>query len=234
MRDIITRVYKYSELRSARAKEAARDWLRQAMQGDNFFAEHVTEEFKELLTACGFDSSGRQGRDTIEWSGFGSQGDGAAFAGTWHAERCKPAALLADRPATYRKRNKNGKAYGPPIVSEHNKRWHDACAPLIALAEKYPNGWGGIEPTRRGFWMALDSFDTGRESDDVERTRAEWDAITEEENAAGEEFIEAARDLANAFYRSLESEYEYQNADAQIIESIKANEYEFTADGERA
>lgn len=236
MREIVTRVYKYSELRDARAKERAREWLRTAMQGDNFFAEYPSEEFAELLKACGFNVNSGHGHEklAIYWSGFSSQGDGAAFSGTWYAADCRPAAWLADRPISYRKRNKNGKEYGAPIVCPHNERWHKAIAPLVALAIEYPHASGTIDQSHRGFWMRLESFDTGREGDDLAHTQAEWDAINAEENAAGERFIECARDLANAFYRSLEAEYEYQNSDAQIIESLKANEYEFTRDGERA
>jgi hypothetical protein len=35
-------------------------------------------------------------------------------------------------------------------------------------------------------------------------------------------------------YRQLEREYDYQNADAQVDENIRANEYEFYEDGKRA
>lgn len=44
---------------------------------------------------------------------------------------------------------------------------------------------------------------------------------------------EAARDAMDWIYRTLEKEYEYQNADAQIDDTIRANEYTFTAEGER-
>lgn len=35
-------------------------------------------------------------------------------------------------------------------------------------------------------------------------------------------------------YRALEAEYEYQDSDGQVDETIKANEYEFEEDGSRA
>ncbi len=44
---------------------------------------------------------------------------------------------------------------------------------------------------------------------------------------------EAARDAMDWIYQTLEKEYEYQNADAQIDETIRINEYTFTAQGER-
>lgn len=42
---------------------------------------------------------------------------------------------------------------------------------------------------------------------------------------------ELLQDLMRWIYRSLEREYEYQTGEAQVIESIKANDYEFTEDG---
>lgn len=36
------------------------------------------------------------------------------------------------------------------------------------------------------------------------------------------------------YLQQLEREYDYQNADEQIDESIRCNEYEFTEDGRRA
>lgn len=43
--------------------------------------------------------------------------------------------------------------------------------------------------------------------------------------------IELARDAMRWIYRQLEKEYDYQTAEAQVIESIEANGYEFTEDG---
>jgi hypothetical protein len=44
---------------------------------------------------------------------------------------------------------------------------------------------------------------------------------------------DALRDFMRWIYRSLETEWEYQNADEQVDENIRANEYDFTADGKR-
>lgn len=42
------------------------------------------------------------------------------------------------------------------------------------------------------------------------------------------------REFADWIYSRLEAEYEYQNADEQVDESIRINEYEFAEDGNRA
>jgi len=44
---------------------------------------------------------------------------------------------------------------------------------------------------------------------------------------------DALRAFADWIYKQLESEHEYQNSDSHVAETIEANEYEFTAEGER-
>ena len=52
--------------------------------------------------------------------------------------------------------------------------------------------------------------------------------------AAESDITQLMRDFADWIYRQLEAEYEYQNSDEQVIESIRCNEYEFDEQGERA
>lgn len=206
-----TTVYQYHELEPD-AQERARDWWREASAGDNYFSEHVTDEFLELLTACGFNTSGKD----ISWSGFSSQGDGASFAAGWHAKDCKPDAVLKDWPATYQKD-------GETITNAENKRWHDACAPLAALAARLPRAVGDIHASSRGFFMSLPSFTSDTDADEPA-----------DDAEAEEILIQAARDLARAYYRALEAAYEWENSDEQIAEAMAANEYEFTKEGKWA
>jgi hypothetical protein len=48
-----------------------------------------------------------------------------------------------------------------------------------------------------------------------------------------EELAEALRAFMKWIYRQLEREYDYLTSDEAIAESIIANEYEFTEEGER-
>ena len=48
-----------------------------------------------------------------------------------------------------------------------------------------------------------------------------------------DDIADTLRDFMRWIYKSLESEWEYQNADEQVDENIRANEYTFTEDGER-
>ena len=67
----------------------------------------------------------------------------------------------------------------------------------------------------------------------------EYCAATEVDDGSGngaprtleDDIKEALRDFMRWIYRRLETEYEYQQADEQIIESIKANGLEFTIEG---
>lgn len=52
--------------------------------------------------------------------------------------------------------------------------------------------------------------------------------------AVEDAIIEMSRDAMRWIYHQLQTEYEYQQADEQVDESIRANEYEFTAEGRRA
>ena len=51
---------------------------------------------------------------------------------------------------------------------------------------------------------------------------------------AEDKLLECFTDLADWFYKRLRSEYEWTQEDAQVDESIIANEYEFTEEGKRA
>lgn len=205
-----TKVYSYDELSDA-AKDKARDWYRQANVGDCFFAEHITDEFHEVLKAFGFDvirGLARNGarRSNVYWSGFSSQGDGASFSGSWRAADFKPDALLANR--------------GDIGESKEATELHRIAAELRTLIACGLES-ADVGAPSRGFFMTLNS--------------ADWGDSEEDEHDDGEEaFITCARDLAHGFYRALEAAYDYQNSDECVAESIIANEYEFTEEGARA
>lgn len=213
-----TKLYTYAEL-SDSAKEKARDWYRNASAGDNFFAEHITDEFHETLKAFGFDpfetwrGNVKPGkRSTVAWSGFWNQGDGASFSGSWRASDFAPDALLADRPLP---------VPAKPGYVNGNEEVHRIAAELRACVDAGMT-FASIE-AKRGFFMSMDSHCMAEDTEDACAP-----------NGACERFIEAARDLATGFYRALEAEYEYQNSDECVAESIEANGYEFTEEGERA
>ncbi len=64
----------------------------------------------------------------------------------------------------------------------------------------------------------------------VTRDSPTWQDMTcNAENAV----VEAPCDLARWLYRQLEREYEYLSSDEAVDETIAANDYTFTGDGQR-
>jgi len=75
------------------------------------------------------------------------------------------------------------------------------------------------------------SHERTRELDYESYTRHDYPHLNREFKRF-EDWLEGFRiDLCHEIYRSLESEYEALTEDEAIIETIKANEYEFTEDG---
>lgn len=74
MRVIEKTIYRFDELDGA-AKEKAREWFRTASADDNWWSESVIDDAKRIGALIGFEVDG------VYWRGFGSQGDGACWAG---------------------------------------------------------------------------------------------------------------------------------------------------------
>ncbi len=217
MRTITTNLYQFDEL-SDKAKDKARDWYREASAGDNFFAEAVTDDFKEVLKACGFSLNTRRGSgDALYWSLGYSQSDGASFGASWQASAVDVAAMRADRPAEYTD------ADGKVRPCKSNQRTLALLDSFEALKLNYPGAYGSTDASSRGSYQV----DTTASSDDESLIEG-----TLEELAS--DFEACCRDLAHAYYQALREEHEYQNSDESIDENIRANEYEFTAEGERS
>jgi hypothetical protein len=220
MRIIETTVYQFTELGDA-AKEKAREWYRRGLDGDNYFAESVIEDAATIADLMGIDLRKRSVRlvgggtrlePAVYWSGFWSQGDGACFEGTWRASAVKPGAVAAYAPADSEIQR---------IAAEFEK-----------LAKEFPEA--SFRVNNRGRYSHENctefnfNFPDANDGEDwPEGNREQW-------QGACDHLEETAKDFMRWIYRQLEREYEYQNADEQVDESIIANEYEFEEDGSRA
>lgn len=211
MRTVTKSVFSYSEL-SEEAKSKAREWYREASIRDDFFAECVIEDAADIADIMGIDL--RQTRKTrmdkttfyapsISYSGFYSQGDGASFEASYKYKKGAMKAL---------------KAYAPK-----DEKLHAICKVLQ-------------EAQRKVFYSATVSVTTsgrychsGSMSFDIEIGKNETQKNMSDFESTG---CEALKDFADWIYRMLESEYDYQNSDEAVEESIEANEYEFTEEGE--
>jgi len=142
--------------------------------------------------------------DAIYFSGFWSQGDGACFTGTYRYRKGWRAALRAEFSG-------------------------DAYARLTTIGE-------ALQAAQKPafYKLAASVKHTGRGSDeysvtiDVD-TRDVPDGLPVYELG----LRDTLRDFMRWIYRQLEAEHDWLMADEQVDESIRANEYTFTVDGEQ-
>lgn len=206
MRTEAITIYQFDEL-SDEAKERAREHERETFDF-SFHAEYVTDYWRDALALIGFDDS------TIYWSGFWSQGDGACFT-------CKR--VDTDKLAAY--------CLGTLDVSEFG----DTLEKLRPAFDAHELDWLTYLDAFSDFSFSVCSVgrythenSASLDCDGYSRSELVDDAI----ERFREVCEELRRDICRAIYSALEQEFEYQTADEQIDEVIRANEFEFTEDGE--
>lgn len=197
-------LYTFEEL-SDSAKEKARAWWREGSFDDAFWSEDITNDAKEQGSNMGLDIS------NVYWRGFWSQGDGACFAGRWHACDVKPGETAKDWG-------------GAPETTQIR----GIAAAFEALAKQYPNARFSVSHRGHYYHEYCTTFEVslGEEEDNGSISQEEW-------SQAEGDLIEASRDYMRWIYRQLEKEYEYQNSDEVIDDLLISNEYTFTEAGKR-
>ncbi len=206
MRTETIEIFQYDELSDA-AKSKARDWYREASTGDLHYAESVTEDFQAIAALVGIEIGKRGDGPAIGWSGFCCQGDGASFEGTFTGKPCG-----AERV----------KAYAPV-----DEALHAIAARIDAAISSTAPFELSATITQSGRYVHARTMD------------AQFDAIGPDgipaEIAEGikSELLECFRALADWLYRQLEAAHDWETGDENVAETIKANEYEFTAEGKR-
>lgn len=214
MRTVESTVYTFDEL-SDRAKDRAREWYRDVSSSDfdDFGAETVLEDAAEVCKLLGIELDTRavplmngstRLKPVIYYRGFSSQGDGCSFTGYY---RYRPGALQAIR------------AYAP-----QDTELHRIAAELQDLQRRHFYRLECLLSRNSSHYVHELTV-----SGDVRRTD---DIPVSSDTEAG--VIDLLRDVMQWAYSQLEREYEYQNADEQVDENIRCNEYEFTEEGDRA
>ena len=209
-RIVKTTVYELKEL-SGSARERARAWYRESCL-DYDWHECIYEDFETVCGLLGVTlrtspvrlmGGGTRQKPHVYFSGFWSQGDGASFEGTY---------------AYARGAARTVRAHAPKDAELH--------AITDALADiQRPNFYQlGADIRQSGrycheYTMAIH----------VERDSPTWQDMTD---CADTTVIEALRDLARWLYRQLEREYNYLTSDEAVDETIMANEWTFTAQGQ--
>ena len=212
MRVVETNVFQYDEL-DDRAKERAREWYSRHVFEDSCDWEFVYEEAVRVAEILGIEistspvrlMSGKSRQETdIYFSGFWSQGDGACFEGTYRYAK----------GAT-----KKIRQYAP-----QDKELHRIADELQAVQRKH-------------FYHLIASMNhtghychSGCMSVEVEHNEDRYRDIGDAE----EEITQLMRDFADWIYERLSDEYDYQTSDEAVEEAIRAHEYEFDENGDRA
>ena len=212
MRVVETNVFQYDEL-DDRAKERAREWYSRHVFEDSCDWEFVYENAAEVADIFGIDlrqrrvqlvGGGHRYEPSIYFSGFWSQGDGACFEGTYRYAK----------GAT-----KKIREYAP-----QDKELHRIADELQAVQRKH-------------FYHLIASMNhrghychSGCMSVEVERNEDRYRDIGDAED----DIRQLMRDFADWIYGRLSDEYDYQTSDEAVEEAIRANEYEFDEEGERA
>ena len=210
-RIIETLVFTIDEL-SGKARDAARAWHRECGLHDDW-DDFVLEDFGTVCAILGVTldtrpvpllGGGTRNVPQVWWSGFGLQGDGASFAGTFEHAPGSAKAIRAHAP--------------------QDAELHRIADDLQELQRR--NFWQlGAVIRQRGrycheFTMAIS----------VERDSPNGQPATD---GAEDAVTEAMRDLARWLYRQLRAEHDYLNSDDAVDESIRANAWTFTSEGLR-
>ena len=199
-------IYKFDEL-SDEAKEKAREWYRSAGAHDRWYTD-VYENAETAGDLLGIDVNvRRKAIPQISFSGFCSQGDGAKFEGSYSYRKGWRSALLHE--------------FGPGeslnTLLNIGLQLQHAQAPFFYKLVARCTDQG---PYQHSGCMAVE----------VEHDEDRYRDIGYAEAA----IRSALRQFADWIYSVLEAEHDWLNADEQVDENIRANDYEFHDDGSRA
>lgn len=214
MKTIEIKVYEYDEL-TPQAQAKARDWYRNCSAGDIDFADCVIDDAETIAGMMGIEfakravslGKGHKRREAcVFWSGFSSQGDGACFEGTWRAS-----GVQAGEVAEY---------------APKDEKLHKIAAEFERIATEFPQASFSVKHAGRYSHEHCTEFDFDLVPDYVGDDDAR---MTNGEKA----MAEAACGFMRWIYKQIEAAYEYEQSDENVAETIRINEYEFTADGKR-
>lgn len=224
MRTIEVKLYQFEELSDA-AKEKAREWWKEGAAQDFGGHGEIWEAAETAAAILGIEfgtqtvklyGGGTRIEPDIRYSGFWSQGDGASFVGSYSYKKGCAKAVRAE-------------------FGTDEKLWRIA------------NGLTALQK-RHGYKLECKITQDGRYyhqyTMDIEITAPQYvvNGETSYHEVGGRlirpepenTLLELMRDFAGWIYKGLNDEYDYRMSDEQADESIIANEYEFTENGERA
>lgn len=206
------KTYTLAELKAwplnQKAYQRALEWVRGGVVWDDWWDDIKQEWLTERWPAEGFNAAG------ASFTGFSCQGDGACFSGPVNMERYLQVHPLGDEF---------------PELTKYQV--------LVAMRECE----GGIDwdyhISVRGWYshsgtMELDD-NTRAWEPELRAAGLDTEKLEQELTALGKQLLGKAKDLADAYYRELEAEYDYLTSDAHLEELAELNGWRFTNTGAR-
>lgn len=203
MRTIETAVYTFDEL-SDTAKERARQWFREASGPEDF--DQVIEDAQHMGEILGFSFR----THAVPLHGGGTRHDPCIW---WKLGYSQSDGVWIEASYSYAK----GAHTKIRAEAPQDTVLHDLADRLLGLQKAY-----GYQLT-----ATVRHDDRGPMDLSVEHPTREFP------QAVYTDFREIIRDYEKWIYRQLRQQDEWRNADEQVDETIRENEYEFTADGKR-
>jgi hypothetical protein len=208
---IATTIYRIDELPEG-AKDRARAQYREG-GFDHDWYDAVYEDFQRIADILGIRLKtrttrlvgGRTRQDPCIWfSGFWSQGDGAAWEGVYSYRKSAAAELHAYAP-----KDKTLHRIAETLQAAQRQNFYQLRAAVTHRGNYY-----------HAFTMAVSVSRDGAAAAEI---------IGDAESIV----TDALHDLANWLYRQLEQEYDYLTSDEAVDETLVVGGYTFTEEGRR-
>ena len=204
--------FKFSELSESAKQRACQEYSEHCMDHD--WWEFVYEDYAQKCEAAGFHDP------EFSFSGFWSQGDGASF-------KCNYS-FTGDEALQFLDQSDTD-AF---IVLCARFRFEGEQLPKLHLTGSIDNR-NNHHSHSNTMSIDYDRVELELPLDGVASELA--DAASEFEERVGyypfKGILEAARDIAQDLYRSLEKEYEYQTSEEQVAETSEANDWLYDENG---
>ena len=199
-------VYKYNELNKEQQQKVLENLYSINVECD-WWSDFVIEDETEKLNKYGFEDI------KIYFSGFWSQGDGACFIGSLDNDGLLKFLTETKELTKYKtlvKAIRDNTIYVNIKITHNFRYYHEYSTDINDYTEMQDNSelTGNLLKEYTEWYKSFDRKGSHNES-------IGW-------------YYDTCRDI----YNRLKKAYEYQTSEEAIIETIKANDYDFTEDGQ--
>lgn len=175
---------------------------------DHDWWDNTYEDFGRVAKILGFEVD----LENVHFSGFCSQGDGASFTGSYNAVEGKH----------YRRDPKNFAEIAPTEMREYAPKdttLHEIADELLVISRMYFPAYATIGRTG-----TMHSHCATMNIPSCVECDSDTEFADEVLFAVSDAILAQARALADWLYRQLEKEYEYQQSDEAVADTIFAND----------